>query len=136
MKLVTFYMRDQEFPKLMRKQNGTIVMESPNPISLLETYCLQIQSLRIQKFPLKIGAAFHHPDDKFIKKEGRKIAISRMENVDFTINCIERQTETELFLQLTGKTNKGIMYYINTKIYADSRKLRVMSINTFDLEGA
>jgi hypothetical protein len=126
---VTMHLVDEEFPQFNRKSQGTLMFEKPEATLVISAMMDSIAKLKQQKFKLMVGAAFLHPQDRLNKKEGRKIALSRMKNVEFTVNLQHMYgfTSDAVFFVLEGIDQEaGAKYTITVKIYKDSRKLRVV----------
>jgi hypothetical protein len=105
------------------------MFEKPEATLVISAMMDSIAKLKQQKFKLMVGAAFLHPQDRLNKKEGRKIALSRMKNVEFTVNLQHMYgfTSDAVFFVLEGIDQEaGAKYTITVKIYKDSRKLRVV----------
>ena len=107
MHLVTVHNRqngDQySTPGMNRKEIGTVVLEAPEAELVIKTFADQIQALDVRLVPVKIGAAFLYYKDQLNKKEGRKLAISRMKEIECTIEVHDYQNMIDaLYLVLRG----------------------------------
>lgn len=133
MKLVTVHNRHN--PSLfgeLSKTAGTVVIEEPKLDDLLVALSSSIITLEPKTISLSVGAAFLHPKDQLNKKEGRKIALSRMKRLNFNVlfpDSILGNESTYFGLQAEDKEGK-IFYEVAVKVYRKSRKLRVMNVST------
>ena len=138
MKLITVHNRwgDDGLFFSESKGAGTVVLEEPDPETILSALQKQFKDLTIEQVTVKIGAAFLHPRDQLNKKEGRKIAISRMRDVQFKMMLGQYENMADaLFIVLYGPDSvAGVHYSITCKIYRDDRKLRVMGASTTKLD--
>ncbi len=125
---VTMHLVGEEFPHFNKKSQGTLVFEKPEAEFLLDVMSSQIKKLEQEKFDLKVGAAFLHPEDRLNRKVGRAMAMSRMKDVKFTVDMHMYgigSYATHLVLEGVDEALKA-KYSITVKIYKDSRKLRVV----------
>ena len=125
---VTMHLVGEEFPQFNKKSNGTLVFEKPEAEFLLDVYSTSIMRISQEKFDLKVGAAFLHPEDRLNRKVGRAMAMARLHDVKFTVEShLYGIGNDAIHLVLEGVDEAlKAKYSITVKIYRDSRKLRVV----------
>ena len=131
MKLITLHNRPMGFYSVA-KIAGTVVIEEPKLDDLLVALSSSIITLEPKTISLSVGAAFLHPKDQLNKKVGRKIALSRMKQLNFEAHFSDQSigSESTYFGLRAEDKDSGVLYEVTVKVYHKSRKLRVMAVNT------
>lgn len=85
-----------------------------------------LQQMLLRSTPLtyraKIGIAKVHPKDRYSRKEGRKVAASRMEDVGLDVDLVI-VGEKALQIQMS---NKKLNLHLTVVQYKDSKKIRII----------
>lgn len=115
-----YYHQKHLFPR------STVSVEVPKPKQLNHL----LQDPHDKLIMLQVGYALVHPDDRFIKKEGRKIADSKLtpqtfrlksvtfDKLDNKIYVLEIIDETYRIKELTFKSfsSKNRLYFIGARV--------------------